>query len=841
MRRRFAFGAFAAILSGALAIDLVSVIGPDPSAASAAEPAGARPWAAEQNDAVLLARKGDTGAALTVLRRLRQEHPNDLALARDFIVISTWAKRDAEAVDAFAALPPGPQPEYVLTAVAGAYRHLKKPAEALEVYRQALRQSPGNAAFTGGEIRCLADLDQIAPALQLAQTDLHIHGERVDVLLAAAYAVSVGKQPVEALRYIDRALKAVPSNREALHDRILAIDAMGAPQVSLRLSRDNPGVLSPAEHRQVEGDAAAALVRWGVFEPPNEEQRFAATDRAIAALDGLIARWRADGDTGGYHILRARFDRMVALRDRVRMADVVAEYEDLRRHDVTVPGYAEVAAADAYLYLRQPEKARDLYLRGLAVDANNPETRLALFYAYVDLEEWNDAYRQADKESSDQAIWLHLKGLREPLENPDRAEADLAAASARLYADDLAEAHRRLAAIADAAPNNTRYLSALADVYSARGWPRLAAEEYDISRALKPKGVATEAGQASNNSILRSYRTVEAESADLTSRFPENLEVQRLAWLWRVHNMAEIRLTVAPTYASATNVQGGSGIAVEGKIYSPPIAYNWRLFATEYAAQEQLPVGEGTVALRRTAVGVEYRGPDLVGSLEGTINAYGTNVDPTLKSGIGDGRVGVRAQGTWSLNDYWSFGGGGELFALDTPLRALGHGITANSATVNATYRESESRSVKITGEGMDFSDGNLRTSLAGEYTQRLFAMPRFTIDGIFGLAESQNSLGNSRPYFNPRQDALATAGVSFSQTIYRRYQFIYDHHLVITPGVYWEQGFGGGYAASVLYEQRLQINDVFEGALGATFSRQQYDGNYQNTVAVLLSLRERF
>jgi hypothetical protein len=37
----------------------------------------------------------------------------------------------------------------------------------------------------------------------------------------------------------------------------------------------------------------------------------------------------------------------------------------------------------------------------------------------------------------------------------------------------------------DAAPNNTRYLSALANIYSARGWPRLAAEEYDISRALK--------------------------------------------------------------------------------------------------------------------------------------------------------------------------------------------------------------------------------------------------------------------------------------------------------------------------------------------------------------------
>jgi biofilm PGA synthesis protein PgaA len=616
---------------------------------------------------------------------------------------------------------------------------------------------------------------------------------------------------------------------------------MGAPQVARHLAEESPGVVSAAELRRIDGDAAAALVRWGVFEPPDEARRFAASDRAIAALDGLIARWSGEGDAAKGDLLRARFDRMVALRDRVRMADVLLEYEDLRRHDVVVPGYALVAAADAYLYLRQPEKARDLYLRGLEVDPNNPETRLALFYAYVDLENFDAAYRVVDATAADQAIWLYLKGLRDPIENPERATADLASAHARLYADQLAEADRRITAMAAAAPNNTRYLSALATVYSARGWPRLAAEEYDISRSLRPINVTTEVGQANNNLDLRAYRLVDTEAADLTRRFPENLEVQRLDRQWQVHNMWEVRLAVSPTWSSPTNVQGGSGIALDAQIYSPPIDYNWRLFASEHVANEQLPVGEGTVTLRRSAAGIEYRGGDLVASLEATINAYGPSAHGTLESGPGDGRGGLDAQVTWSLNDNWSLGGGAELFALDTPLRALGNGITANSATANAVYRESESREFVLTGETMDFSDGNLRTSLDGQYTQRLLTLPHFTIDGIADLAESQNSANSDRPYFNPSQDAIATFGLSFNQIIYRRYQVIYEHHLTVTPGVYWQQGFGAGGAGSVLYEHRIRINDVFEAALGATASRQQYDGQYQNTVAVLISLRQRF
>jgi biofilm PGA synthesis protein PgaA len=819
----------------------------DPTAISshgvavAAETAPTRSWAAEQNDAVRMARRGDTAAALAILERLRRAHPKDIGLARDFIVVSAWAGHDPEAIRLFLALPPGPQPDYVIEAVATAYRDLAQPAAALALYRQGLIRSPNNAAFTAGEIRSLADLGQIAPAIELADADLRARGERMDVLLAAGYAARAQKKPVEALLYIDRAAKLDPADREVWHDRIMAIDEMGAPQVARQLSDEHPGILSAAEIRQIDGDAAAALVRWGVLEPPSEELRFAATDRAIAALDALISRWSTEGEAARTDVLRARFDRMVAYRDRVRMTDVVAEYDDLRRQNVVIPGYALVAVADAYLYLHHPGKARDLYLRGLAVDPHNPDTRLALFYAYVDLDDFESAYRQADSAAADQPIWIYLKGLHDPVENPERGTAELAAAEARLYFDEIAEAYRRVAAMAEAAPNNTHYLSALANLYSARGWPRLAAEEFDISRVLKPKSATTEVDQALNNLDLNEYRAVEAEATDLTRRFPESREVQRLDRLWQVHNMAEFLLDVEATPGSASNVQGGNGISIETQLYSPPIDYNWRIFGDEYDANEQLPLGEGAITLRQSGLGAEYSGRDLVASVEGTNNAYGPKVASTLESGPEQGRGGARASVTWSVNDYWQIGGGAELFARDTPLRALGNGVTANSVTAVVAYRASELRAAQMDGEAMNFSDGNVRASLDGKYTERLITRPHFSIDGILDLAESANSADSNRLYYNPTRDALGTLGVSINQEIYRRYQTVYDHHLVVASGAYWERGYGTGGAGSVLYEHRLRINDVFEAGLGVSFARQPYDGNDENTIAVLFHIRERF
>ncbi|HUA53624.1 MAG TPA: poly-beta-1,6 N-acetyl-D-glucosamine export porin PgaA [Candidatus Sulfotelmatobacter sp.] len=798
----------------------------------------ARVAEAEHERAVDLARRGDTATALAILDRLHRERPGDLAVARDLIVVSGWAGHDAAAIRLYHELPGMPEPDFVLEALGRAYRDLGKAAEALGLYREALRRSPANEAFAAGEIRTLVDVDRAEEALTRADADLRAHGERVAVLLAAGYAAQALDKPVDALRYCDRALAVAPTNRDALHDRIVAIDRMGAPQVALRLSDAHPGALSPAERRRIEGDEAAALVRWGPLDPPSEAERFAMTDRAIAALDGLIRRWSAD-PAAHDDVLRARFDRMVALRDRVRMADVLAEYDDLLRAGVEIPGYALAAVADAYLYFRQPEKARDLYRRVLATDPRNPEVRLGLFYAYVELDDFDAAYHQADAMRAAAQRWIYRRGLPVPLPNPDRITADLSAASARLYADDLAEAERRFEAMADAAPNNARYRASLANIYTARGWPRRAAEQYEIGLALLKPDLGLEAGQARNNLDLRAYRAVDTETADLMRRFPENLEVQRLDRLWQVHNMAELRVDVEQDFRSKTDVAGGTGLTIDTRIYTPPIDYNWRLFGGELIAHEQLPPGEGQITLKRSSAGAEYRDPDWLATFEGTFNIY-RQQDPVLGSFEQD-RGGAHVAATRFLDDHWQVGVDGELFSRDTPLRALRSGVTADAGGINLAYRESESREIRFDAQGMTFSDGNDRTSATGRYTERLLTTPYLHVDGLVEVAESHDSEDANRLYYNPRQDALGTAGVEITQTLYHRYELIYDHQLVVTPGAYWEQGFGTSAAFAARYQHRLRVNDVIDTALGVGYGRQNYDGIVENTISVLFNMTARF
>ncbi|MGL1400203.1 hypothetical protein ACSTI4_24760, partial [Vibrio parahaemolyticus] len=62
---------------------------------------------------------------------------------------------------------------------------------------------------------------------------------------------------------------------------------------------------------------------------------------------------------------RLRLDRLVALRDRVRMKEAMEEAEALSA-DGPLPAYADQAYADALLYMRRPAAAREAYRRVLA-------------------------------------------------------------------------------------------------------------------------------------------------------------------------------------------------------------------------------------------------------------------------------------------------------------------------------------------------------------------------------------------------------------------------------------------------------------------------------------------
>jgi biofilm PGA synthesis protein PgaA len=186
-------------------------------------------------------------------------------------------------------------------------------------------------------------------------------------------------------------------------------------------------------------------------------------------------------------------------------------------------------------------------------------------------------------------------------------------------------------------------------------------------------------------------------------------------------------------------------------------------------------------------------------------------------------------------------GGGAQLFSRDIPLRALKAGITANSYNVNADWFQSHVRNVRMDADFMTFSDDNVRSALSATDREHLYASKAFGFDGLLGLAGSQNSKDEYRPYFNPRADAQGTIGGQLTQPLYQTDTITYDHHLEVKPGVYWQQYYGSSPAITADYGQHVNYANVLDTSLDVIFNRQDSDGAPENSMTLLLNMSKTF
>ena len=790
-------------------------------------------WKAEHDKAVRLARNGNNDAALPILTKLHRQHPDDVSLTRDYLVIMSWAGgHDADVIKTYKSLKSQDEPDFVLEAVGHSYRGLGEYTEAIATYKAGLKRTPKSEVYAVGIIRCETEAGYVENALRDADANLKEYGNRVEVLLAAADAADQYEQEFKAVAYYQEALKISPNNKEALAGLIRAEDKMGTPHLALEIADAHPGAISPAEYRHIKGDEAADLLRQGMFDAPTEAGRYTVTDKALAMLDHNIAEWSKDPDATS-DVVRERLDRVIALRNRNMMQDAVLEYGRLSQEGVTIPPYVMSSVGDAYMYLHEPEKARDIYLEVLKTDPDNYEVRRQLFYAYVECDDFKNAYAVIDKLAAEQPYWVNIKGETTQQLNPRHLSTEIAAGEARLYAGQVPEANVRIMPIGMEAPNSPSTHEALGNLYMAHGWPRKALKEYELGNNLAGgNNISNQVGIAEANLALHNYQAAESLTNDLVAREPENLAVERTQRDMEIHNMYELRVTAgyAMEPMTTSNVIGGEGYGIDTILYSPPIGYNWRIFAGEGFSHQHEPNQEGNIDLSRSTVGAEYRqGPWIA------------NFGPTLNEWNGNQRIGGEGDLTYAFNDQWTVAGSAESFSRDTPLRAINSGVTADLYNAHAVWRQDESQQIRFGGEVMPFSDGNVRTGVDADYSHNLYDIPDFNIDGLISTAESQNTADSNRLYYNPKTDFIALIGPKATEILYQRYTTVWRQSLSITPGAYWQQYYGDSAVLRMRYEQRVQFTDTFDVGAGVNFNRQSYDGVPENDVSFTLDLVDRF
>lgn len=786
-------------------------VGPPAFAASA-------DFAAAQERAVSLARAGEFDAALTILGELHRKFPDNQALAYDYLTVLGWAGRDGEAVALAEGLDLNRVPAYVLGSIGKALRNTQRFEEAAVLYARAQGRFPGHRDFIEGHVYALAEAGHFSAAEErIARLRAQHPGEPWPLRLDA-YVAGLRGDFLAVLDRNQRILALAPEDPTALRERILALEALGATHRAQRYAEQHPQLLSREEWLRLHTGRAAHHVRWGSLEPPAEALRFAETDRALALIEENLAGLDPQDPVARPFVLQGRFDRLVALRDRVRMAEAVAEYESLVEEGISPPAYAVQAAADAYLYLRRPETARDLYQRVLAEEPRNFEAGLGLFYAYIETEDFPRAYALIDRLQAEQPVWRQGRGVGA---NRERLDADVAAGLARVFADDLVEAEQRFTAMHAVAPRNPDLVRELANVYAARGWPRLARQTYADGLGIEPGHLGLQMGHAATRLDLREYDEAQAEIADLYRRFPENLQVRRLRRLWEIHQMRELRAEAA--YADSSGAEPSSReLRLGSTLFSSPFLTHYRAFISGFWSRADFPEGRGIY--QRYGGGVEYGGRDLIASLAASAN----------HSDGGD--LGLALSGTWYRDDHWSFPFALEMFSADTPLRALRNGVDADAARLGVDYRLSELRRLGLGGQFMDFSDGNQRHRLSAYWRERLATRPHYKLDGQLDLYASANRRDDV-PYFSPEQDFSAELTLDNDWLLYRRYSRSFGHRLALSGGGYWQKGFGAKPVAAILYEHNWQAAYRFSLTYGVVLSRRVYDGDGETGTEYYLRL----
>lgn len=612
----------------------------------------------------------------------------------------------------------------------------------------------------------------------------------------------------------------------------MTLSAMGMPQVALLLAEDHSGAIDPATQRRLQADRLAQLARLASAEGRGEKDRYRIADLALAGYDALIARWSAQGPQTHADVLRLRLDRLQVLAARHRSEALIAEYEALRAAGIHVPPYALQFVADAYLDMRRPDQALRVLDAAQVAEAEPEQAAFSLeptirIYALSESGQPGQAEAHARQTLADMPIWIQLKGQPRQQPNDERLATELAAVSALHDTENEAAARARLEALQARAPGDTALGVALAELYRSQGEPRRAEWLLKRVETLEPRAPALEAVQARVALDLQEWAQARELGDDLQARFPGEQYSRLAARDWNVHQMAELQIHADTDLSSNTGPNGGHGLQIEALQYSPPLNNNWRAFAAGGHAQSSFEEGRGEHQWLRA--GAQSRSRGLTLDLEGSIHRYGDGT-----------RYGGALHTTVDINDYWQLGAGLERLSMETPLRALHHGIYANRAAVHVEWRDRHDKSWRLAASGMNFSDGNRRWRLAIDGRQRILVTTRWEAVLGLGLAASTNSAEDA-PYFNPRKDLEILPSLQFTHTLYQHYEERLQQSFLVAAGVYAQQGYGPAAIALAEYGLHWQASATFQTGVRASVGSRPYDGERETDFRILLDLVLRF
>lgn len=605
-----------------------------------------------------------------------------------------------------------------------------------------------------------------------------------------------------------------PRASDAFKQRVLALSKAGAPYLAEQLAAEKPDLFNADERFELAHAAAAMTLNFGhariawVTGP----KRFDVTDQALDQERQIAAQFGERNPT--------RFDRLLGLRERERMGEVVALFEAMSKEQLAIPPYARIAAGDAYLALHQPERARDL-LAGALAEAD-PRTelldgQLALTYAYLEAGQAQQALDLIDKllANTPPLMYRHLPGIEQA--NPDYARIAVQAALLRIYTEHLDDAEQRLTVLRTQAPFNNDVRLAWAILQNARDHKQAALEEYRLLQVDHPTVVDAITGGAETLLALNDVQRAQALVAPLQSVEPDNRSVRDFDKKRVLYSAPLIKSDVVIGRGAAA---AGAESVVDVSGYSVPIGFladgDIRALAHVARAQGTLKASAANAAheVERTRIGagISYRSPSLV-------------LDAELDHAAGKAAAtGVALAASTVLSDTWQ-----ATLSADTNLNTLAAaafeaGITAKQIQASTSWSANESRKAGVDVSLVRFSDGNQRPGLRLWWNERWISGPIFRFDTTTALSAAHNR-AIATPYFNPRSEQEITVAAKAEWLTWQRYERHFRQRLTLQGGQYHQAGFSRSAVADLHYDHEWALGEALALTYGIGHSFHPYDG----------------
>lgn len=661
----------------------------------------------------------------------------------------------------------------------------------------------------------LAETGDVVAATALVTDVLSTAPDAIDANLAAAYIHRLAGRPTAALIASQRVLQQVPDHGEAYQHQVRALNDVGSISRALALVEARPALFPQDLHMYLRAQRAAQQVRWGEDEATNPSLHFQSTDRALELLNDIAQELETTEQAGtegkplaadsSENWLRNQRDRVLALRQRERMAEAVELFETLTQLDENIPIYTLAAAADAYLYERQPRKAQDLYRRILEQDQFNYNARVALYWALIESEQFSEATAHID------ALAAEAPMFRGTTPYWQKLYLDSTAAMARAMANQPAEAQQQLNALLVDAPASALIRRELATVYRWRGWPNLALEEARIALAYEPEEVS---GQLLYSTLLYDLEQY-SEAAEWIERlhldYPGNLHVQRQYRTSRDRQRWGISTQVGYGDSSGFREYGSYNWSMQTRLDAPWLNDHFRPYATHYYASARFPEDRGRY--ERSGIGIEWR--------KQRHHLYGE----AHRSLTGDSESGMTLGYDVNVGDYWSFATRHERSSTEVPLRARSEGLDGDLSEIAARWQADESFNVRLGLSRLSIRDGNTRNAGMFSVERRLFASAYHVTTGALDVYASRASREGGS-YFNPVRDASVTIGLTHDWLTWRHYERSFTQNFGVYVGQYQQAGFGSAPIADLSYRHEWHLTRSMRLRYGVGLSTRVYDGN---------------